>query len=231
MSRSTISMALAAVGLCSLPAFVPGITGSRAPASSPTLRGTAEGSSTSTFGAAHAAGLALTVVGAAAVKRVSARKALRRELAVAYEDSGIDLLDNGKFAQGLVGGGIVADDVRLWDHAKCDPFCSIMIHWYPLLCIVSQSGKCRIKIYRKHTYIFHLLTSFCMRYIEFRRRSLPPFLHISQVDHGFKEMKLWDARCHSHFNCRSNIRLQVCYWYRWWVHKLFCMQKGLWEIA
>ena len=133
MSRSTISMALAAVGLCSLPAFVPGITGSRAPASSPTLRGTAEGSSTSTFGAAHAAGLALTVVGAAAVKRVSARKALRRELAVAYEDSGIDLLDNGKFAQGLVGGGIcILDDVRLLDYAKCDPFCPIMIHWYAL---------------------------------------------------------------------------------------------------
>eukprot|EP00913_Durusdinium_trenchii_P007279 g6841.t1 len=38
-----------------------------------------------------------------AAKRVTARKALRRELAVAYEDSGIDLLDNGKFAQGLVG--------------------------------------------------------------------------------------------------------------------------------
>ena len=115
MSRSTISMALAAVGLCSLPAFVPGITGSRAPTSSPTLRGTAEGSSTSTFGAAHAAGLALTVLGAAAVKRVSARKALRRELAVAYEDSGIDLLDNGKFAQGLVGGALyqmISNDVR-----------------------------------------------------------------------------------------------------------------------
>eukprot|EP00971_Amphidinium_carterae_P296534 5890893-Amphidinium_carterae.1 len=27
----------------------------------------------------------------------------RRELAVAYEDAGIDLMDNGKFAQGLVG--------------------------------------------------------------------------------------------------------------------------------
>jgi hypothetical protein len=40
------------------------------------------------------------------VKRVSARKALRRELAVAYEDSGIDLLDNGKFAQGLPGASI-----------------------------------------------------------------------------------------------------------------------------
>ena len=100
---SRISMAVAAIGLCSLPAFIPGITGSRAPATSPALRGTAESSSTSTFGAAYGAGLALTVLGAAAVKRVSARKALRRELAVAYEDSGIDLLDNGKFAQGLPG--------------------------------------------------------------------------------------------------------------------------------
>jgi len=33
----------------------------------------------------------------------TARSAGRRELAIAYEDSGIDLLDNGKFAQGLVG--------------------------------------------------------------------------------------------------------------------------------
>ena len=105
MSRSTVSMAVAAAGLCALPAFIPGITGSRAPATSPALRGTAESSSTSTFGAAYGAGLALTVLGAAAVKRVSARKALRRELAVAYEDSGIDLLDNGKFAQGLPGAG------------------------------------------------------------------------------------------------------------------------------
>jgi len=28
---------------------------------------------------------------------------VRRDLAIAYEDSGIDLIDNGKFAQGLVG--------------------------------------------------------------------------------------------------------------------------------
>eukprot|EP00438_Fugacium_kawagutii_P032520 Skav233920 [mRNA] locus=scaffold435:668919:672408:+ [translate_table: standard] len=115
MSRSTISMALAAAGFCALPAFIPGITGSHAPASAPALRGTSEGSSTSTFGAASGAGLALTVLGAAAVKRVSARKALRRELAVAYEDSGIDLLDNGKFAQGLVG----ADGA--WGRYEFDP--------------------------------------------------------------------------------------------------------------
>ena len=100
---SRVSMAVAAIGLCSLPAFIPGITGARAPASSPALRGTAESNNSSTFGAASCAGIALTVLGAAAVKRVSARKAVRRELAVAYEDSGIDLLDNGKFAQGLVG--------------------------------------------------------------------------------------------------------------------------------
>lgn len=31
------------------------------------------------------------------------RPAVRRELAIAYEDSGIDLIDNGKFCQGLVG--------------------------------------------------------------------------------------------------------------------------------
>lgn len=108
-------MAVAAAGLCALPAFIPGITGSRAPATSPALRGTAESSSTSTFGAAYGAGLALTVLGAAAVKRVSARKALRRELAVAYEDSGIDLLDNGKFAQGLPG----ADGA--WGRYEFDP--------------------------------------------------------------------------------------------------------------
>merc|ERR1712107_116683 len=29
---------------------------------------------------------------------------VRRDLAIAYEDSGIELLDNGKFAQGIVGG-------------------------------------------------------------------------------------------------------------------------------
>ena len=103
MSQSTLSMAVAAAGLCALPAFIPGITGTRAPASSPALRGTAESNNGSTFSAASGAGIALTVLGAAAVKRVSARKAVRRELAVAYEDSGIDLLDNGKFAQGLVG--------------------------------------------------------------------------------------------------------------------------------
>ena len=91
-------MAVAAVGLLSLPAFIPsGITGTQAPAT-PTLRGAQ--ATGPTMGAPTCAGLALTVLGAAAAKRVTARKALRRELAVAYEDSGIDLLDNGKFAQG-----------------------------------------------------------------------------------------------------------------------------------
>jgi len=53
----------------------------------------------------------LATVGAAMTSTLSGRKlrsnskssAARRELSVAYEDSGIDLMDNGKFAQGLVG--------------------------------------------------------------------------------------------------------------------------------
>merc|ERR1719499_3043117 len=50
---------------------------------------------------------AAAAVGAALVRRSAksrvAQKAGRRDLAIAYEDSGIELFDNGKFAQGLVG--------------------------------------------------------------------------------------------------------------------------------
>jgi len=38
-----------------------------------------------------------------ATSTLASRPAVRRDLAVAYEDSGIDLIDNGKFCQGLVG--------------------------------------------------------------------------------------------------------------------------------
>eukprot|EP00929_Paragymnodinium_shiwhaense_P103715 TRINITY_DN673_c0_g6_i1.p2 TRINITY_DN673_c0_g6~~TRINITY_DN673_c0_g6_i1.p2 ORF type:complete len:280 (-),score=59.12 TRINITY_DN673_c0_g6_i1:167-1006(-) len=65
------------------------------------------GSSTSTLFTASAAA---ALLGAGAVFQTRSRKspapqcqAVRRDLAVAYEDSGIELLDNGKFAQGLVG--------------------------------------------------------------------------------------------------------------------------------
>lgn len=66
-------------------------------------------------GAAGASGAALAATGVAAfcaASAVAARRAargrpaaqaVRRDLAVAYEDSGIELFDNGRFAQGLVG--------------------------------------------------------------------------------------------------------------------------------
>lgn len=56
-------------------------------------------------GSASLAALAVAAGAAAAVskKRAGAQKAVRRDLAEAYLDSGIELLDNGKFAQGLVG--------------------------------------------------------------------------------------------------------------------------------
>ncbi|CAK9051859.1 unnamed protein product [Durusdinium trenchii] len=101
---SSKSAMLAAAGLVALPAFIGGpLVSHGASARAPALRG-AQSTGSAGVGAAAATSLAaLTVLGAAAAKRQTARKALRRELAVAYEDSGIDLLDNGKFAQGLVG--------------------------------------------------------------------------------------------------------------------------------
>ncbi|CAE7579320.1 FCPF [Symbiodinium sp. CCMP2592] len=105
MARACLAAAAAGVvGFVALPAFVPA-TGSHSQLpSSPSLRGASAG--TSSFGASASAAAALTTlaVGAALCRKPQvAKQAGRRELAVAYEDSGIDLLDNGKFAQGLVG--------------------------------------------------------------------------------------------------------------------------------
>merc|ERR1719414_965303 len=53
--------------------------------------------------ATAAVGLGLAKRAVRASQSQLVRSAARRELAIAYEDSGIDLIDNGKFAQGLVG--------------------------------------------------------------------------------------------------------------------------------
>ncbi|CAE7378032.1 FCPE, partial [Symbiodinium sp. CCMP2456] len=96
--------AAAAAGLVA-PAFVPVFGGARG-ATAPHLRGsTAAATGCGATGAV--AGGAVAVAAIASLRSVrparTAQKAARRDLAVAYEDSGIDLLDNGKFAQGLVG--------------------------------------------------------------------------------------------------------------------------------
>jgi len=95
-------------------AFVPGTAGVRgsAPASWTQPAGAQRSEQGGEFAAKAATGLlavAAAAVGGAAVRRAAPRRsqvaasAVRRDLAVAYEDSGIDLLDNGQFAQGLVG--------------------------------------------------------------------------------------------------------------------------------
>ena len=104
-SRQTAACiaAAAAAGLVA-PAFVP-ILGARG-ASASHLRGSATAAGTGCgTSVATIAGSVIAVAALAASQRPArtAQKAARRELAVAYEDSGIDLLDNGKFAQGLVG--------------------------------------------------------------------------------------------------------------------------------
>jgi len=56
------------------------------------------------FAAIGVAAIAVAALGGTQrQKSVVSRHGVRRELAVAYEDSGIDLMDNGQFAQGLVG--------------------------------------------------------------------------------------------------------------------------------
>ncbi|CAJ1425620.1 unnamed protein product [Effrenium voratum] len=113
-SHATVCTA-AALGLVALPAFVPGLTGT-SKIQAPALRGAAERAGTQGIsGTAASAAICGAVVGAAALRKATARKAIRRELAIAYEDSGIDLMDNGKFCQGLAG----ADGA--WGRYEFDP--------------------------------------------------------------------------------------------------------------
>jgi len=123
MASTQSNMALAAaaaVGLVSLPAFVP--CGGAAPTNQapalPSLRGAASASAGSSIGASGyvATAVAAAAVGSSLLRRSrTSQGAARRELAVAYEDAGIDLVDNGKFAQGLVG----ADGA--WGRYEFDP--------------------------------------------------------------------------------------------------------------
>jgi len=105
-------------------AFVAPSGNSRSEAS-PALRsaGVSAPVSAGTSGATTATAAAVVAVaGAAAVSAARQRRAqrtassaVRRDLAIAYEDSGIELFDNGKFAQGLVG----ADGA--WGRYEYDP--------------------------------------------------------------------------------------------------------------
>jgi len=110
--------AAAAIGLVSLPAFVP--SGGTAATSQAlplrSLRGAASGGTSIRTAGYAATAVATAAVGCSLLRRShTSRKAARRELAVAYEDAGIDLIDNGKFAQGLVG----ADGA--WGRYEFDP--------------------------------------------------------------------------------------------------------------
>lgn len=75
----------------------------------PMIRGLQAASPTRVSVASSCAAVGVVAVAIAALggarrqTSLVSRHGARRELAVAYEDSGIDLMDNGKFAQGLVG--------------------------------------------------------------------------------------------------------------------------------
>jgi len=130
MAARNLRLGASAMALSCASAFVaPGSTGARSEVN-PALRAggisftdaavvSAPSSSTTSLAAAAAVGAVAgaAAVGAAKQRRAAqtARKATRRDLALAYEDSGIELFDNGKFAQGLVG----ADGA--WGRYEYDP--------------------------------------------------------------------------------------------------------------
>mmetsp|Transcript_25704 Transcript_25704/g.81593 ORF Transcript_25704/g.81593 Transcript_25704/m.81593 type:complete len:271 (-) Transcript_25704:147-959(-) len=106
-----VALAAGAVaGLSLSTGFVPG-SGSARTGAAPALRSSAAQPPVSSAGplacSGAAAAVATAAVGMGLVRRAKERRSVqreaRRELSIAYEDSGIDLLDNGKFAQGLVG--------------------------------------------------------------------------------------------------------------------------------
>jgi len=116
--RATILPAAVATGtmlmLSPSSVFVPTSIGSqpqRMPALMPSSAQQTPASVTSQSLCAGAmAAVATAAVGLGLVKRARrsadsrlVQNAARRDLAIAYDDSGIDLMDNGKFAQGLVG--------------------------------------------------------------------------------------------------------------------------------
>jgi len=114
MATRSVSLSVAAacsgVALVTLaPTFIPGLTAQQSLAS-PALRAAAAPAAQAAWAGASgacaaAAAVVSATVGAALVRRNSrvASQAARRELAVAYEESGVNLVDNGKFAQGLIG--------------------------------------------------------------------------------------------------------------------------------
>uniref|UniRef100_A0A7S1QB50 Chlorophyll a-b binding protein, chloroplastic n=1 Tax=Alexandrium catenella TaxID=2925 RepID=A0A7S1QB50_ALECA len=115
MVRAEVAFAAGGAAVYSLGrAFVPGSAGNSiqpapalrvAPAQQLSAAGAAESACMAAAAAVTTAAVGMAALrrqGRAAESRV-ARSAGRRELAIAYEDSGISLLDNGKFAQGLVG--------------------------------------------------------------------------------------------------------------------------------
>eukprot|EP00929_Paragymnodinium_shiwhaense_P103713 TRINITY_DN673_c0_g5_i1.p1 TRINITY_DN673_c0_g5~~TRINITY_DN673_c0_g5_i1.p1 ORF type:complete len:276 (-),score=88.10 TRINITY_DN673_c0_g5_i1:160-987(-) len=128
MARAALAAAgIIAVGSSLAPAFVTpaAVRAEGGNQVAQQLRGASQ-DAPSMMGSSSVTGVAALAMAAVAAGAVASKKskaqapstsvcAVRRDLAVAYEDSGIELLDNGKFAQGLVG----ADGA--WGRYEFDP--------------------------------------------------------------------------------------------------------------
>jgi len=136
-------------------------------------------------------------VGAAAVaSTMSSRKtrshttrsAARRELAVAYEDSGIDLMDNGQFAQGLVGAE------GAWGRYEFDPLGLSKEYTY----LVPYFREAELKHGR-----------ICM--LAWVGMVVPDFVRIPGERYSFEAVPL-SIQAHEAFSSATGVNFQILFW-------------------
>jgi len=138
----------------------------------------------------------LATVGAAMASTLSGKKlrsktknsAARRELSVAYEDSGIDLMDNGKFAQGLVGAE------GAWGRYEFDPLGFSSEYTY----LVPYFREAELKHGR-------------IAMLAWVGMVAPDFVRISGERYSFEAVPL-SIQAHEAFSSATGVNFQILFW-------------------
>jgi len=208
MSPSTVVATVLGVGAIGSQAFVPGVGTSSVPEHHATqLRGNAPSTMGSSALQAVTATTAAAVLaaGAAASRRRAeriSRGAARRDLAEAYLDSGIELLDNGKFAQGLVGAE------GAWGRYEFDPL-GLSTQYYTLVPYFREAEL-------KHGRI-------CM--LAWIGLAVPDFIRVPGERYSFEAIPV-TIDAHDKLNGAVGVNFQVLFWV---TLVEFCCAKKIFE--
>jgi len=139
------------------------------------------------FATVGAAAMASTMRGRK-MRSHTTRSAARRELAVAYEDSGIDLMDNGQFAQGLVGAE------GAWGRYEFDPLGLSKEYTY----LVPYFREAELKHGR-----------ICM--LAWVGMVVPDFVRIPGERYSFEAVPL-SIQAHEAFSSATGVNFQILFW-------------------